>query len=107
LKPIQKGERRGRKAGVPNKISPLLRDAILEAASLEGYDGMGKDGLVGYLKRMAVYYPESFIPLLGRLVRLQAGASVDVPEKVTYRTVEEIQAALKGKWSHRSAPRTH
>jgi hypothetical protein len=54
-----------------------------------------------------VYYPESFIPLLGRLVRLQAGASVDVPEKVTYRTIEKIQAALKEKWSHRSAPRTH
>jgi hypothetical protein len=106
LKPIQKGERRGRKAGVPNKIPPLLKDAILEAASLVGYDGLGKDGLVGYLKRMAVYYPESFIPLLGRLVRLQAGARVDVPEKV-HRTVEEIQAALEEKWSHRSAPRTH
>jgi len=107
LKPIQKGERRGRKAGVPNKIPPLLKDAILEAASLVGYDEMGKDGLVGYLKRVAVYYPESFIPLLGQVLTLQAGARVDVPEKVTYRTVEEIQAALKEKWSHRSAPRTH
>ena len=47
LKPIQKGERRGRKAGVPNKIPPLLKDAFLEAASLVGYDEMGKDGLVG------------------------------------------------------------
>ena len=106
LKPIRKGERRGRKAGVPNKIPPLLKVAVLEAASQLGFDGMGKDGLVGYLKRAAVYYPESFIPLLGRLVRLQAGASVDVPEKVTYRTIEKIQAALKEKWSHRSAPRT-
>jgi hypothetical protein len=81
LKPIQKGERRGRKAGVPNKIPPLLKDAVLVAASQLGFDGMGKDGLVGYLKRMALYYPESFISLLGRLVRLQAGAAVDVPEK--------------------------
>jgi len=65
LKPIQKGERRGRKAGVPNKIPPLLKDAILEAASLVGYDGMGKDGLVGYLKRMAVYYPRASFPSSG------------------------------------------
>jgi hypothetical protein len=107
LKPIQKGERRGRKAGVPNKIPPLLKDAILEAASQVGFDGMGKDGLVGYLKRMALYHPESFIPLLGRLVLLQAGASVDGPEKFTYRAVEEVQAALEENWSRRSAPRTH
>ena len=108
LKPIQKGERRGRKAGVPNKIPRLLKDAVLEAASQLGFDGMGKDGLVGYLKRMAVYYPESFIPLLGRLVRLQGGARVDLPEKkVTYRTVEQLQAALEERWSRRSAPRTH
>jgi len=107
LKPIQKGERRGRKAGVPNKIPPLLKDAFLEAASLVGYDEMGKDGLVGYLKRAAVYYPESFIRLLGRVLPLQAGARVDVPEKVTYRTIEELQAALEERWSHRSAPRTH
>jgi hypothetical protein len=57
---------------------------------------------------MAVYYPESFIPLLGRLVRLQGGARVDLPEKkVTYRTVEQLQAALEERWSRRSAPRTH
>ena len=105
LKPIRKGERRGRKAGVPNKIPPLLKVAVLEAASQLGFDGMGKDGLVGYLQRLALYYPESFAPLLGRVLPLQA--SVDVPEKVTYRTVEEFQAALKEKWSHRSAPRTH
>ncbi len=66
---------------MPNKIPPLLKVAVLEAASQLGFDGMGKDGLVGYLQRMALYYPESFLPLVGRFVRLQAGARVDVPEK--------------------------
>jgi hypothetical protein len=107
LKPIQKGERRGRKAGVPNKFPPLLKEAVLAAASRIGFDGMGKDGLVGYLQRLALDYPESFAALLGRVLPLQARASVGVPEKVTYRTAEEFQAALEEKWSRRSAPRTH
>jgi hypothetical protein len=107
LKPIQKGERRGRKAGVPNKMPPFLKDAVLEAASHLGFDGKGKDGLVGYLQRLALSYPESFAALLGRVLPLQARASVGVPEKVTYRTAEEFQAALEEKWSRRSAPRTH
>ena len=65
LKPIQKGERRGRKAGVPNKIPPLLKDAILEAASLVGFDGMGKDGLVGYLQRLPCITPRASFPSSG------------------------------------------
>ena len=107
LKPIQKGERRGRKAGVPNKIPTLLKDAVLVAASQLGFDGMGKDGLVGYLQRLALDHPESFASLLGRVLPLQARAGVGVQEKVTYRTAEEFQAALEEKWSRRFAPRTH
>jgi hypothetical protein len=57
----------GRKKGVPNKTTTLLKDAILKAATEAG----GKDGLVGYLKTVALSKPESFTPLLGKVLPLQ------------------------------------
>src|SRR5262249_28140477 len=55
---FKKGHKRaansGRKKGQANRTTRLLKDAILEAATLVGQDGRGKDGLVGYLKSLAV-----------------------------------------------------
>jgi hypothetical protein len=50
---------------VPNKIPPLLKDAVLEAASQLGFDGMGKDGLVGYLQRLPCITPRASFPSSG------------------------------------------
>ena len=57
----------GRKKGVPNKTTKLLKDAILAAAEAAG----GKDGLEGYLKAVALGKPESFMPLLGKILPTQ------------------------------------
>ena len=62
----------GRPKGVPNKNTTLLKDAILQAAAQAG----GKDGLIGYLKTQATDNPQSFLPLLGKVLPLQVNANL-------------------------------
>lgn len=70
----------GRKKGTPNKVNALLKDAILQAATEAGL----KEGLVGYLKTQAVLNPQSFLPLLGKVMPLQVtGNNGDPIETVT------------------------
>lgn len=58
---------RGRPKGSPNKTTALLKDAILQAADKAG----GKDGLIGYLTTQATANPQSFMPLLGKVLPMQ------------------------------------
>jgi hypothetical protein len=69
----KKGERfGGRKKGTPNKINVLLKDALIEAATLAG----GKEGLIGYLKKQANYEPAAFMSLLGKVLPMQIRGNV-------------------------------
>lgn len=63
----------GRKKGTPNKVTSVLKDAILAAAQAVGEDGEGRDGLEGYLKRVAKEDIKAFSGLLGRVLPLQVG----------------------------------
>jgi hypothetical protein len=65
VKPPNAGK--GRKKGVPNKTTALLKDAILQAATQAG----GEDGMVGYLLEQAREYPKGFLPLLGKVLPMQ------------------------------------
>ncbi|SES08340.1 hypothetical protein [Sphingobium sp. YR768] len=69
----------GRRKGVPNKTTTLLKDALLEAATKAG----GKDGLVGYLTVQATANPQSFLPLLGKVLPMQITGEDGGPIKVT------------------------
>jgi hypothetical protein len=71
LKPIPKGEHRGRKPGVPNKIPPQLKKAVVEVATKVGEDGHGKNGLVGFLTNVAREEPKIMVRLLGRILQLE------------------------------------
>ena len=70
---FQPGHRRehGRTRGTPNRINKLVREAIVEAAALVGEDGEGSEGLVGYLKLLAVTEPRAYASLLGRVLPYQ------------------------------------
>lgn len=78
---------KGRKKGVPNKTTALLKDAILQAATQAG----GKDGLVGYLTTQATANPQSFLPLLGKVLPMQVAGDPDAPVeiRITRRVISE------------------
>jgi hypothetical protein len=69
---------KGRRKGVPNKTTALLKEAVLLAATEAG----GKDGLVGYLKWLAKAEPKAFAPLLGKIIPMQVTGEDDGPVKI-------------------------
>jgi hypothetical protein len=71
----------GRPKGSPNKTTALLKEAILTAAELTGNDGQGKDGLIGYCRRLAATEPRAFASLLGRVLPLQLSGDAGSPLK--------------------------
>lgn len=68
----------GRPKGVPNKVTALLKDAILQAAENAG-NKIGNDGLVSYLEQQALEHPGPFMALLGKVLPLQIGADASIP----------------------------
>jgi hypothetical protein len=76
----KKGERPGgRQKGTPNKVTASLRDAVIHAAATVGEDGNGKNGLEGYLVRIARKDEKTFAGLLGRVIPLHVGGEPDSP----------------------------
>jgi hypothetical protein len=74
----------GRKKGVPNKTTALLKDAILKAAEGAG----GKAGLIGYLQAQAKKKNSGpFLALLGKVLPTQIAGDPDNPV-ATPHTVE-------------------
>lgn len=86
--------RKGRPAGSHNKITTLLKDAIVMAANLVGADRRGKDGLVGYLVWLAKNEPRSFATLLGRTIPLHVVGDMDHTHRV-YTDKEDIKQQLR------------
>jgi hypothetical protein len=76
---------KGRKKGVPNKTTALLKDAILIAAIKAG--GGGEEGLVAYLETQARENPGPFLTLLGKILPLQVSGDGD-PIKITFSGVD-------------------
>lgn len=91
-KPAKRLKTGGRTAGTPNKVSGLLRDAILEAAAACGADGKGKDGLVGYLTKQARRNQASFNVLLGKVMPTQVTGAEGGP--LEYRDVTDAKDKL-------------
>ena len=80
--------RGGRKRGTPNLISADYKKALLGAAYRVGYDGNGKDGVVGYLMWVALHHPASFCAGLSAILPWEV-AETNTPEKPPL-TMEEI-----------------
>jgi hypothetical protein len=54
----------GRRKGTPNKLTTDLKEAILGAAEAAG----GPEGMMGYLKNLAVVNSSAFAALLGKVL---------------------------------------
>lgn len=80
---------KGRPKGTPNKTTAKLKDAILLAAEKSGGDTKGRDGLVGYLKRVADEDVKAFSGLLGKVLPIQVAGDKDNPI-VTVTRVEMV-----------------
>jgi hypothetical protein len=61
----------GRAKGVRNRTTKLLKEAILEAATLIGQDGRGKGGLTGYLMMLATKERAVYARLLEKVLPMQ------------------------------------
>lgn len=79
---------KGRKAGVPNKTTGALKDAILAAAQAVGQDGKGKGGLQGYLTLVATTDVKAFAGLLGKVLPLQITGEGGGPVVIAASPVE-------------------
>lgn len=81
----------GRPKGSVNRITGLLKDAILEAASRAG-EG---EGLVGYLQKQAIENPTAFLSLLGRVLPHTLTGDPAAPIRVT----EIRRVIVASRWS--------
>lgn len=84
----------GRKIGRGRGMSTMLKDAVLFAAKDVGEDGTGLGGLVGYLKYLAMLYPEEFVVLLRAVLPLEISSNNNHNVRITVRTAEEVQKEL-------------
>lgn len=82
---------KGRPKGSKNKVTTLLRDAVVQAAEAVGQDGKGKEGLVGYLKDLAVNEKKAFATLMGRAMPMQI-AGTDEDGEPTAITITYVNA---------------
>ena len=63
----------GRPKGSRNKVTSLLKDAVLIAGENAG-NQFGDQGLVSYLQEQAIKNPVAFMTLLGKVLPLQLAA---------------------------------
>lgn len=85
----------GREKGTKNKITVLLKDAILRAAELEGSDRHGKGGLVGFLRQLSRKNPVVYGRLLEKLLPYQLTGKDGSPMQVVHQTKQELIERMK------------
>jgi hypothetical protein len=85
----------GRQPGSQNKVSVLLKDALIKAAEAEGLDRKGKDGLIGYLRMLSRREPAVYGRLLEKLLPYQLTGKDGGPMQLTHTTKEQVVERMK------------
>jgi hypothetical protein len=82
----------GRKRGTPNaRAASQLQARLYEAADRVGFDGNGKDGLIGYFRWLAIYHAPAFSRMLACILPLEHR----MVEPDPLRTMEEIHREVR------------
>ena len=96
---FKKGEARpegaGRRKGQKNKVTMLLKEAIMLAAEYEGSDRHGKGGLVGFLRVLSRREPAVFGRLMEKLLPYQLTGKDGSPVQVVHSTREQLLERMK------------
>lgn len=94
---FQKGHEKkgGREKGQKNKVTVLLKEAIITAAELEGSDRKGRDGLVGFLRRLSRRQPVVYGRLLEKLLPYQLTGKDGSPMQMVHSTKEQLIERMK------------
>lgn len=85
----------GREKGVKNKVTVQLKEAILQAAELEGSDRNGKGGLVGFMRKLSRRNPVVYGRLLEKLLPYQLTGKDGSPMQVVHQTREQLLERMK------------
>lgn len=85
----------GREKGKKNKVTVLLKEAIIMAAEREGSDRHGKEGLVGFLRALSRREPAVFGRLMEKLLPYQLTGKDGSPMQVVHSTREQLIERMK------------
>jgi hypothetical protein len=98
---FKKGHKKmgGRKKGTPNLFNKDLIQAIVQAAEQVGSDGKGKNGVDGYLQRLAGKKEGYFVSLLRQAVQKQVPAT-EPENEIVYATEQDFRQALLDRGVH-------
>ena len=72
------GAKTGGRQGTPNKVTAVLKDAILQSA-----ESAHPEGMAAYLRLQANKNPAAFLTLLGKVLPLTHGGDPDNPLHIT------------------------
>jgi hypothetical protein len=92
------GQKRGR-----HKTTEMMKTLVMDAAGDLGWDGKGKDGTRGWLRRQAKEHPRDYLKLMGKLMpqyiafemRTQINAMFRMATERSYESVAEARRALE------------
>lgn len=85
----------GREKGQKNKVTVQMKEAILMAAELEGSDRHGKDGLVGFMRKLSRRNVVVYGRLLEKLLPYQLTGKDGSPMQVVHSTREQLLERMK------------
>lgn len=99
-----KGEAPGRPPGSRNKVTRIVKEALLDSLEESGSDGKGKDGSVGYFVWLSRSEPVAYAALIARVLPMQLQVSGDVNHTGAVAQVRMTSKELEAKLKERGLP---
>jgi hypothetical protein len=97
VKPFAKHHEKkgGREKGTVNKTTKILKEALILAAEAEGFDGRGKEGLMGFLRQCAKREKVAFMRMLEKILPYQITGKDGGPVQMEYTSRDEIAQRMR------------